>query len=91
MAGAAGARVVRHPYSMGNGAAIKSGARATKGEILVFMDADGQHDPQDIARLIARLDEGYDMADGARQAGSQASRRTSGAAWRTASTTDSPA
>ena len=69
---AAGARVVRHPYSMGNGAAIKSGARAAQGEILVFMDADGQHDPQDIARLIARLDEGYDMAVGARQDGSQA-------------------
>jgi len=69
---AAGARIVRHHYSMGNGAAIKSGARAARGEILVFMDADGQHDPQDIARLIARLDEGYDMVVGARQAGSQA-------------------
>ncbi|AHE96978.1 glycosyltransferase family 2 protein [Thioalkalivibrio paradoxus] len=68
-----GARVVRHPYSMGNGAAVKSGARAATGEILVFMDADGQHDPADIARLIARLEEGYDMAVGARQAGSQAS------------------
>jgi glycosyltransferase involved in cell wall biosynthesis len=68
----AGARVVRHPYSMGNGAAIKSGARAAKGEILVFMDADGQHSPEDIVPLLARLDEGYDMAVGARQAGSQA-------------------
>jgi glycosyltransferase involved in cell wall biosynthesis len=68
------AQVLRHPYSMGNGAAIKSGARTAKGEILVFMDADGQHDPQDIARLIERLDEGYDMAVGARQAGSQANR-----------------
>jgi glycosyltransferase involved in cell wall biosynthesis len=71
-AAAAGARVVRHHYSMGNGAAIKSGARAARGEILVFMDADGQHDLQDIARLIARLGDGYDMAVGARQAGSQA-------------------
>jgi Glycosyltransferases involved in cell wall biogenesis len=41
----AGARVIRHPYGMGNGAAIKSGARAATGDILVFMDADGQHDP----------------------------------------------
>jgi len=68
-----GARVVRHPYSMGNGAAVKSGARAAKGEILVFMDADGQHRPEDIAPLLDRLDEGYDMVVGARQDGSQAS------------------
>ncbi|MCA1804595.1 MAG: glycosyltransferase family 2 protein [Xanthomonadaceae bacterium] len=37
-----GVRVVSHPYSMGNGAAIKSGARAASGEILVFMDAGGR-------------------------------------------------
>ncbi len=54
------------PYSMGNGAAIKRGARAASGNILVFMDGDGQHDPEDIARLISRLEEGYDMVVGAR-------------------------
>jgi glycosyltransferase involved in cell wall biosynthesis len=69
---AGGARVIRHPYSMGNGAAIKSGARAAEGEILVFMDADGQHSPEDIASLVAQLDDGFDMAVGARQNGSQA-------------------
>jgi glycosyltransferase involved in cell wall biosynthesis len=69
----AGARVIRHPYSMGNGAAVKSGARAAKGEVLVFMDADGQHSPEDIGQLIARLDEGFDMVVGARQSGTQAS------------------
>lgn len=69
----AGALVISHPYSMGNGAAIKSGARAAHGEVLVFMDADGQHDPADIPRLLARLDEGYDMVVGARDGGSQAS------------------
>jgi glycosyltransferase involved in cell wall biosynthesis len=68
-----GARVVSHPYSMGNGAAIKSGARAAKGEVLVFMDADGQHDPADIPRLLACLEDGYDMVVGARDGGSQAS------------------
>ncbi|QGU31698.1 glycosyltransferase [Thermochromatium tepidum ATCC 43061] len=68
----AGARVIRHPYGMGNGAAIKSGARAATGDILVFMDADGQHDPADIPRLLAKLDEGYDMVVGARGRGSQA-------------------
>lgn len=69
----AGAKVITHPYSKGNGAAIKTGARAASGEVIVFMDADGQHDPADIHRLLARLDEGYDMVVGARQKGSQAS------------------
>lgn len=68
-----GARVVSHPYTMGNGAAIKSGARAATGEILVFMDADGQHHPEDIARLLATLEQGYTMVVGARDASSQAS------------------
>ncbi|WP_266181028.1 glycosyltransferase family 2 protein [Dyella humicola] len=60
------------PYSMGNGAAIKRGARAANGEILVFMDGDGQHDPADIARLLERLDQGFDMVVGARDWESQA-------------------
>ncbi len=68
-----GARVHSHPYSMGNGAAVKSGARIARGQILVFMDADGQHNPADIPRLLAKLDEGYDMAVGARSSGTQAS------------------
>jgi glycosyltransferase involved in cell wall biosynthesis len=58
---------------MGNGAAIKHGARAATGEIIVFMDADGQHEPADISRLLRRLYEGYDMVIGARSPGSQAS------------------
>ena len=73
VASSAGARVVKHPYSKGNGAAVKSGARAATRDILVFMDADGQHRPEDIAPLLARLNEGYDMVVGARQSGSQAS------------------
>ncbi len=70
---ARGARVVRHPYSMGNGAAVKTGARHAKGDLLVFMDADGQHAPVDIARLLTKLDEGYEMVVGARQADTHAS------------------
>lgn len=73
VAEAAGARVVHHPYSKGNGAAIKTGARAASGDILVFMDADGQHDPADIPRLLAVIEQGHDMVVGARQKGSQAS------------------
>jgi glycosyltransferase involved in cell wall biosynthesis len=73
VAQAAGATVVAHPYSKGNGAAIKTGARAATGDILVFMDADGQHDPADIQRLLERINAGADMVVGARQSGSQAS------------------
>ncbi len=69
----AGARVISHPYSMGNGAAIKTGARNANGEILVFMDADGQHRPDDISKLLSKIAEGYDMAVGARQLDTHAS------------------
>jgi len=58
--------VVSHPYAKGNGAAIKSGARHATGEVLVFMDADSQHRPDDIPRLLVKFDEGYDMVVGAR-------------------------
>ena len=68
----AGAKVISHPVSLGNGAAVKAGARAATGETLVFLDADGQHDPTDIPRLLEQLDQGYDMAVGARSAGSHA-------------------
>ena len=68
----AGAIVVRHPISMGNGAAIKAGARASSGEILAFMDADGQHGGDELSLLLERLDAGYDMAIGARDSGSHA-------------------
>lgn len=61
-----GARVLSSPYSMGNGAAIKRGARAATGDVIVFMDADGQHDPADARRLLDKLAEGYDMVVGAR-------------------------
>lgn len=73
VAAQAGARVISHPYSKGNGAAVKSGARAASGEVIVFMDGDGQHDPADIPRLLGRLEQGYDMVVGARRRGSQAS------------------
>ena len=73
LAEAAGATVLRHPESLGNGAAVKSGARAAKGEILALMDGDGQHDPRELGKLLARLDEGYQMAVGARDSGSHAS------------------
>lgn len=65
--------VVSHPYSMGNGAAIKTGARRASGSVLVFMDADGQHDPADIPSLLSPLDAGYDMVVGARQVDTHAS------------------
>jgi len=67
-----GVRVLTHPYPKGNGAAIKTGARAARGEVIIFMDADGQHQPEDIPRLLEQFNQGYDMVVGARQSGSQA-------------------
>jgi glycosyltransferase involved in cell wall biosynthesis len=69
----AGATVIQHPESLGNGASVKSGARAARGEVLAFMDGDGQHDPREISRLLKKLDQGYEMAVGARDSGSHAS------------------
>src|SRR3989337_2940919 len=57
----AGATVVSHPYNLGNGAAVKSGLRAANGDIIVLMDADGQHKPEDIPRLLDQLGP-YDLA-----------------------------
>ena len=69
----AGIKVVNHPYSKGNGAAIKSGARAATGELFIFMDGDGQHRPEDIEVLLKKYDEGFDMVVGSRNKQSQAS------------------
>lgn len=68
----AGAIVYSHPYNIGNGAAIKSGIRIASGEILVFMDGDGQHDPREIEKLIEEFPDN-DMVVGARPKGHQAS------------------
>jgi glycosyltransferase involved in cell wall biosynthesis len=67
-----GAKALSSPYSMGNGAAIKRGARAASGDVIVFMDADGQHDPASIPKLLEKLGEGYDMVVGARDWAGQA-------------------
>jgi len=64
---------IDHPYSKGNGAAIKSGTRAATGDIIVFMDGDFQHNPEDISRLLQKLENGYDMVIGARTSSSHAS------------------
>jgi glycosyltransferase involved in cell wall biosynthesis len=66
----AGARVLSHPYNIGNGASVKTGIRAAKGRVLCFLDGDGQHDPNDIPRLLSYIDR-YHMVVGARQRGSE--------------------
>lgn len=70
-AAAAGARVIRHPYNKGNGAAVKSGIRAATGEFIMIIDGDGQHQPADALRLIEPLGE-YDLVVGARTSATQA-------------------
>jgi glycosyltransferase involved in cell wall biosynthesis len=60
-----GVKVIRHPYNKGNGAAIKTGARHAEGDILLFMDGDGQHNPEYIPNILHYIKE-YDMVVGAR-------------------------
>src|SRR5438477_8687939 len=71
-ASAAGARVIRHPYNKGNGAAVKTGIRQACGAFILIADGDGQHRPSDAARLVSHLDE-YDLVVGARSRRTHAS------------------
>jgi glycosyltransferase involved in cell wall biosynthesis len=71
LAAAAGARVIRHPYNKGNGAAVKTGVRQASGAFVLIVDADGQHRAADAVRLVSRLNE-YDLVVGARSARTQA-------------------
>jgi glycosyltransferase involved in cell wall biosynthesis len=64
-AAAAGANVIRRPYNVGNGAGVKTGVRASTGDVVVVLDGDGQHDPADIPRLLAHIGP-YDMVIGER-------------------------
>ena len=57
---------IKLPHSIGNGAAVKAGARAASGDIYVFMDADGQHRSDDISLLLETMAQGYDMVVGGR-------------------------
>jgi glycosyltransferase involved in cell wall biosynthesis len=68
----AGARVIRHPYNKGNGAAVKTGIRHATGRFVLIADADGQHQPADATRLASYLDR-YDLVVGARSGHTQAS------------------
>jgi glycosyltransferase involved in cell wall biosynthesis len=76
-AAAAGARVVSHPYNKGNGAAVKTGIREARGEVVLLMDADGQHDPEEAAALYGPIG-AYDMVIGARASRDQALTRALG-------------
>jgi glycosyltransferase involved in cell wall biosynthesis len=80
-AAGAGARVIRHPYNKGNGAAVKTGIRQATGDFVLIVDADGQHRPADATRLVARLAD-YDLVVGARshQTHASAARRAGNAA-----------
>jgi glycosyltransferase involved in cell wall biosynthesis len=74
---AAGARVVRHPYNKGNGAAVKTGVREAQGDVVLLMDGDGQHDPADMPAIAAPVGV-HDLVIGARAAADQAPLRALG-------------
>jgi len=76
-AASAGARVIRHPYNKGNGAAVKTGIREARGDVVLLMDADGQHDPEDAPALFGPVGT-YDMVIGARAAADQSPLRALG-------------
>lgn len=76
----AGARVISHPYNIGNGAAVKSGIRHARGKALIFMDGDGQHDPADVPRIVCHLAK-FHMVVGARSRDSETSRLRDVANW----------
>ena len=65
-----GARLVRHPVNLGQGAAVQTGVstrRPTRAEYFVTFDADGQHQVEDVARMVERLrDEELDIVVGTR-------------------------
>ncbi len=67
---AAGARVIRRPYNIGNGAGVKTGIRAATGDVVLILDGDGQHNPADIPRLLAQIG-AYDMVIGERDRAGQ--------------------
>lgn len=70
-----GVKELYHPYSQGNGASIKAGAREAKTDFILFMDGDGQHRVEDIKVLWSKLAQGYDMVVGARERSGQANKR----------------
>jgi glycosyltransferase involved in cell wall biosynthesis len=57
-------RVVRFRRNFGQTAAVAAGLERTTGDIVVTLDSDRQNDPRDIARLIARLEQGCDLVSG---------------------------
>ena len=66
VAKANGAEVIVHPYNIGNGASIKTGLRQARADVVVLMDGDGQHKPEDIPNLLNEIDK-FDMVIGARK------------------------
>jgi glycosyltransferase involved in cell wall biosynthesis len=57
--------VIRHLTNKGNGAALRSGIRVARGDVVVTMDADGQHAPEEIPSLLKEMPP-YDLVVGAR-------------------------
>ncbi len=74
VAAAAGARVIKHPYTKGNGASVKTGIRQASGEYILIIDADGQHTASDALRLVHFLGE-YDLVVGTRAGSTQQASR----------------
>ncbi|MGC8657697.1 MAG: glycosyltransferase family 2 protein [Desulfomonilaceae bacterium] len=66
----AGAEIIRHPTNKGNGACLKTALRSLDGGIVAVLDADGQHNPAELPRILEQLKD-YDLVVGTRQFSSQ--------------------
>ncbi|MBC7090218.1 MAG: glycosyltransferase family 2 protein, partial [Methanobacteriaceae archaeon] len=67
VAEAAGARVIRHEKNRGKGAALKTGFKATDADVIVTLDGDGQHNPNEIPKLVRPIIDGMaDIVNGSR-------------------------
>lgn len=68
------AKVLRNPYNIGLGGCLKRGAREAKGDILIFIDGDGQHPPEEIHKLLEEIED-YNMIVGSRDFSQQTYQR----------------
>ena len=60
-------KISEHRKKMGKGQALKTGIDSSRGDIVVFMDADLQDDPKDLSKFLKKIDEGYDFVNGIRE------------------------
>lgn len=67
---------IRLRKRFGKGAALAAGAKRAKGDVVVMLDADGQDDPAEVPKMLAKLESGFDLVNGWRRERSDPIRKT---------------